>query len=119
MTRELDPRIDKAFAFAQESTKQLLTLSTAVLALTLAFLKDVADKDAPRWIISVAWIGYVVSIVFGIATLMTLAGNLEGKNNDSAQPSIYEGNTRALAALQVVTFILALIFTVWFGIRAV
>src|SRR3954453_20892511 len=110
MVRELDPRNDKAFAFAQESTKQLLTLSTAVLALTLTFLKDVADRDAPKWIISVAWIGFVVSIVFGIATLMTLAGNMEGKDNSSTQPSIYEGNTRILAGLQVLTFVLALIF---------
>jgi hypothetical protein len=119
MARELDPRNDKAFAFAQESTKQLLTLSTAVLALTLTFLKDVADKSAPKWIISVGWIGYVLSIVFGILTLMALAGNMEGEGGDSSQPSIYAGNIRLLAGLQVLTFIGALGFTVWFGIKAI
>ena len=43
---EMEPRIEKAFAFAQETTKQLITLSTAVITLTITFLKDVV-KAAP------------------------------------------------------------------------
>ncbi len=64
---EMEPRIEKAFAFAQETTKQLITLSTAVITLTITFLKDVV-KAAPVGsapYLQAAWVFYLLSIVFG------------------------------------------------------
>jgi hypothetical protein len=55
----------KAFDFAQETTKQLITLATGVLALSVTFLHELtplASKTAIRrleW----GWILYLISIV--------------------------------------------------------
>jgi hypothetical protein len=44
----------KAFGFAQETTKQLLTRATAIFALTLTFITDVAKgkqaQEALGWL---------------------------------------------------------------------
>jgi hypothetical protein len=76
---DMDPRIEKAFEFAQEATKQLITLATGVIALTITFLTDVV-KTAPAGsavFLQTAWVFYFVSIVFGIFSLLALTGNLE------------------------------------------
>ena len=108
--------IDKAFDFAQESTKQILTLSTAILTLTITFQRDIVGPAAAgdRWILTVAWIAYLVSIGFGLATLLNLAGNLEKPTNDT--PSIYRPSIILFSVLQVLTFSVGMLFTLWFGI---
>jgi hypothetical protein len=39
---------EKSFEFALETTKQLITLATAIVALTITFVKDLAQA-APDW----------------------------------------------------------------------
>lgn len=50
-----------------EFTKQILTLSTAVLALTLTFVKDFVDvlSGVERFLLVSAWFSYVIAIVMG------------------------------------------------------
>ena len=108
--------VEKAFDFAQESTKQILTLSTAILALTITFQKDIVGPAAAdhRWALTVAWISFLGSIVFGLATLLNLSGNLE-KSDD---PSIYHSSIILFAILQVLTFAVGMLFTLWYGVLA-
>jgi hypothetical protein len=117
---ELDPRIQKAFDFAQESTKQLITLSTAVITLTITFLTDVV-KEAPAgsaaWL-QAAWIFYLVSIVFGVFALLALTGSL-GSRKEAASPSIYSKNIVVPSMAQVVCFFTAVALTLVFGFKAV
>jgi hypothetical protein len=87
---ELDPAIEKAFEFAQEATKQLITLATGVIALTITFLKDVLGTDGSAGFLQAAWVLYLVSIVFGVLTLLNLTGNLE-RPGPGSTPSIYRG----------------------------
>lgn len=113
----MDPRIEKAFDFAQESTKQLITLATAVIALTITFLTDVV-KTAPAGsapFLKAAWVLYLLSIVFGIFTLLSLTGNLEKEES----PSIYRGNIVVFSMSQVLSFGCALALTLVFGFKAV
>ena len=109
---------DKAFDFAQDATKQLIALSTGVIALTISFLKDVVKEAPPasQKYIQIAWVLYLISVVFGIATLLSLTGNL-GKQ-ESAAKTIYALDTRIASALQIVTFLAALTLTLVFGIKA-
>ena len=128
----------KAFDFAQETTKQLLTLATGILALTLTFLKDIvsgAPTGTRHWL-EWGWGVYIISIVFGLLTLMSLSGNLERptmtKTRDSSgkkvkvgdkeqeewRSSIYCGSIRFFATLQDMTFLVATILVVIFGIKA-
>lgn len=118
---ELSEGERKAFDFAQETTKQLLTLATAIFALTLTFIKDVASgeegKEALGWL-HWGWGLYIASIAFGVLTLMMLAGNLE-KPHGGQRPSIYGANIVVVAILQVIAFGVALVLTAVFGIKAI
>ena len=112
---ELDTSTESSFNFAQEVTKQLITLATGIVALTITFIKDVA-ADAPEsayWRIEVAWILYIVSIVFGILTLMSLTSSLT-----DTDPDVYETGTRIVSGLQILIFLAALGFTIAFGFKA-
>lgn len=73
----------KAFDFAADLTKQLITLATGIIGLTITFTKDFL-KGAPVsahpfafW----AWYMFLASIAMGILTLSTMTGNLAKTTN--------------------------------------
>lgn len=113
----MDERIKKAFDFASDTTKQLITLATGVIALTITFSKDFlgtvpADaKGFATW----AWFAYLFSILCGVWTLLALTGTLES----TAAPSIRGWNVRLPSILQILAFLAATLLTVLFGIRAI
>jgi len=113
----METRLQKAFDFAQEATKQLIGLSTGIIALTITFLGDVADSGSVAFL-QAAWVLYLVSVILGILTLLTLAGNLE-RPTDGDNPTIYGTNIRTLAIGQVLSFAAALGLTLIFGFTAV
>ena len=108
----------KAFDLAQDSTKQVLTLSTAVVTITIAFLKDIA-KDAPsgaRLALFIAWGLFGVAILAGVATMLNLTGRVADAE-DSAD-GINARGIRFFAILQQAAFAAAVLATVVFGIIA-
>ncbi|WP_421734112.1 hypothetical protein [Cellulomonas sp.] len=115
----MESRIEKAFDFAQEVAKQLIALATGIIALTITFLTDVAEGGAGELTaLRVAWVLFLVSVVLGAVTLMALSGNLERPHGGVATPSIYSRNITLPASLQVLTFLAALVCTIWFGFSA-
>jgi hypothetical protein len=116
---EIDPHIEKAFDFAQEATKQLIALATGIIALTITFLTDVVDTaSAGITFLRAAWVLYLVSVILGIFTLLSLAGNLE-RPGEGQTPSIYRGNVVTFSIGQIACFGAALAFTLVFGFKAV
>lgn len=120
----MSENLQKAFDFAQDTTKQLITLATGILALTLTFLKDVVSS-APagtRLFLEWGWGVYLASILFGVFTLMSLAGNLERPGTKQAPhegtPSIYRFNIVACQIVQIVLFVTATALTITFGVKA-
>jgi ketosteroid isomerase-like protein len=136
-------RVKKAFDFASESVKQLLTLSTAILTLTITFGKDVFQSVSAeaKENLTYAWIIYLVSIFFGIMTLLALTGTLEpakkkgssgssgggaggGGGGNSAevesgpQPSIRGGSVTFFSVLQILTFLAATALVIKSGVAA-
>jgi hypothetical protein len=108
----MDANISKAFDVAQDISKQLLTLAAGIVVLTITFFSDFG-KHAPsvaKDLLFVAWVIYTISLMCGIGTLQTLAGNLQQNNLD-----IYKGNTKLFSIVQYVTFVVALILTVVAG----
>src|SRR5260370_9595854 len=110
----LHDRAAKALDYAQEWVKQMLALSTGVVALTLTFFKDFAGaaSAAARDVIFVSWILFFISILFGILTLLSMTSNIWPGNRLSGLtqhpifgPLIYE----IFAALQIVFFTAAFI----------
>jgi hypothetical protein len=77
----------QAYDFALEVAKQLITLSTGILSLTVTFGKDVLKAEArrsARIVIVVAWLFFLVSIWFGVNHIQGLAGSLEWAAIESA-----------------------------------
>ena len=121
----IDDGIKKAFDFASDTTKQLITLSSGIIAITVTFQKDVF-RDVPseaKILLYISWCLYLLSIVFGIGTMMALTGTLEknspnDKENlniwkpdplltriddeDHTKLSIYSNNITKLSRLQVI-----------------
>lgn len=125
----------KAFDFAVDLTKQLITLSTAIITLTVTFSKEIIGgiDSSNRIILLVSWVVFILSIIMGILTLMALTGNLDPipkkqpKNEDGTQQdpikpeailTINSSNVTGTAKLQVYTFLIALGLTCWYGYNA-
>jgi CBS domain containing-hemolysin-like protein len=66
--------VGKSSGFPQVTTKQIITLSLAIVALTIIFFKDFAPGASAlaRVLIIFAWIMFFVSIVFGVLCLLEL-----------------------------------------------
>jgi len=67
---QLDPRLQKTFDYAIEVTKQLLTLGSAILALTLTVAKEA--PNGRRGFMLAGWFAFLLSVIFGIVSLYTL-----------------------------------------------
>lgn len=124
----------KAFDFAADTTKQLITISTAIITLTVTFSKDILGNsvDSPKTLLICTWAVFIVSIICGVLTLMTLTGTLQpmtkakSDENDLADKEITEvddcsnininnKNIRYFSIVQSLMFIAAIIMTGVFG----
>lgn len=108
--------VTRAFDYAQDVSKQLITLATGIVALTVTFIHELAASASNTAIrfVEASWLCYIVSIVFGVGTLLQLAGNLEKQ----AAPSIYRGGIKWSSRLQVLCFVGGTACTIVFGIKA-
>ena len=110
---------EKAFDFAADVTKQLITLASAILTITITFSKD-TPAEARVWAFA-AWIIFIVSIGFGILVLQSLTAELQPKvplASGSKTPSVWNGAARFFSMLQIVAFLIAVALTVNFGRKA-
>jgi|ERR1700728_1622731 len=89
--------VQLAFNFAKEIATQLITLSTGLLALSIAFTKDILQgvpKGKERRL-KAAWGVLIVSIVCGVWTLSALTGTLMPVNpSDRPNPLQFKSNVR-------------------------
>lgn len=110
----------KAFDFASDATKLLISLATGVIALTVTFLKNVVPSGDgnTELLLGAAWVLYGLSVLFGLVTLLALAGELD-PHNEPASPSIYTIGIRIFSLGQMILFLVATICIIWFGFRYV
>ncbi len=114
MKKEL---IMKAFDFASGSTKQLITLSTALIVIPITYKSNFNDNGC-QILLFMSWASLFISVLFGIITLMALTGTLEKSSEDSKNPiklSIYGKNVKRPSLLQIVFFIFGLLFLGIYG----
>lgn len=137
-------RIKLSFSFAGDVVKQLIALSTAIVTLCVALTDKLFSSEAVQshsiWLL-VALGLFVLSILFGLLTMMAMTGTLgtpDKKNhNDGAakgpekqegggsqeemdvnEGTIYQGNIRGLMFCQLASFILAIILAMVFVVEA-
>ncbi|MBW3565426.1 MAG: hypothetical protein KY459_11930 [Acidobacteria bacterium] len=112
----MDSSVLAAYQFAQELTKQLLTLSTGIIALSVTFTKEfVTSSPARNALLVSVWIFLLFSIGGGVLHLMALTGALAGET----PPTGILDNARVMACLQVVGFFLGMFAMVAYGLVAV
>ena len=116
---------------AMDTAKQIITLSTGVIALTVTFLEKIvqpsvagAARNVP-WPLVVAWIVFGLAIVFAIWTLMALTGTLNamdrranGLTLSEAQQSAvdaYGDNVQVPAVGMVLCFLVGIALTIGTG----
>jgi hypothetical protein len=109
----MDEREKKSFDFAADLAKQLITLSTGTIALTTVFSRDFVAlaKDVKIWALF-AWIAFLISIVFGIWTMMALTGTL---GDPSTTAKVYRFNIKLPVTLQIIFFLIGLVLAILFG----
>ena len=79
----LSDRDAKTLDFAQELVKQLLTLATGIVTVTLTFFDQVLGQDArtgwPATLLKASWCVLGLSICAGLLALMALTGGLAAR----------------------------------------
>lgn len=116
---------------AMDTAKQIITLSTGVIALTVTFLEKIvqpsvagAARNVP-WPLVVAWIVFGLAIVFAIWTLMALTGTLNAmdrranglKLSEAQQSAVdaYGDNVQVPAVGMVLCFLVGIALTIGTG----
>jgi hypothetical protein len=109
--------IEKAFDFAADLAKQLITLSTGIIALILAFFEKSVPAHTTGILVSYLTgplLCFLISIVFGIGALMALTGQLV-KNGTSATPNAKP--PRLFSAAQIILFVFAIGWTMFVALK--
>jgi hypothetical protein len=105
----MEEHIKRSFDLAAEATKQLITLSTAVLMLTATLFNHLFQASSRAKVcIAVSWVGFLLSIIFGIATLLALTGTLAGGSKPGRALSITKPNVRIMSFTQIGFFLIGM-----------
>jgi len=110
---------------AAELSKQLVTLSTAILALSITFARPVLRSATlrQRHLIIASWCTYLLVILFALWHLSALAGSLLKMTSPALQvaqvnsPPTLE-SAKLPAILQIAAFILATLLFVCFAVSS-
>jgi hypothetical protein len=120
---DFDDRAKKSFDLAGDVTKQLITLCTGIIGLTVTFAKDILPRDPghggpPGWarlVLATCWILYLLSILFGLLTLLALTSEIDDPA-DGKGPSIWAGKVRATSCIQISLFFLGTLLIITFSL---
>ena len=110
----------EAFDFARDTTKQLITLATGIIALEITFAKEFVGtlSESVRLYALLSWLAFLLSVLFGVWTLLALTGTLEAED-EPVPISIRGSNVKIPSMLQILLFLAGLALTVVFGMKAI
>ena len=103
---------------AYETTKQIITLSTGIIALTVTFAKEFKTSDTDRTVplsLKISWLLYCASVIFGVWTLMAITGTLHELDSGGAKTNPGGRNITLPAGLMMVAFVGGIVTTIWSG----
>lgn len=138
-----DDLIKKSYDFAADLSKQMITLSTAIITLCVAFTDKLFTTESAiansKWLIWSLGV-FIFSIAVGIFNLMGLTGQLGSIQEDQTEKpeehtgepnkqgtnakgkkkdiSIYSSSNRLTSIVQVITFVLGLILALVYIVRS-
>lgn len=113
----MDDQTTQAFLATSDAFKQMMTLSTGVLALEVTLLKDIIQSlpTIAYVALGMSWVSFLLALLFGIAGMLAVTGSLSKVQNISPS-SVYEKNIKIPAIGQVVFFGVGMTLTVLFGV---
>lgn len=116
----MNEKKQKAFDFAGDTTKQLITLSTGIITITITFTKDIlgTGNASHKVLLMSSWVFFLMSIILGVWTLMALTGELEQIGKKPKDPSIRGKNVTVPSALQILFFLIGIGLAVAYGIAS-
>jgi hypothetical protein len=106
-------QMQKAFDFAADLAKQLITLASGIIAVVITFFeKSTSPGTSPVAVstLKIPLLIYLSSIVLGVGALMALTGVL-AENKPSATPN--SSNARLFSGLQIIAFLIATAWMIW------
>jgi hypothetical protein len=114
----------KQFEVAVDIAKQLITVSAAIITVTIAFSRDFVGiarmSGLDKVLAGSAWVLLLLSVVGGLWCLYAVNGTIEAVTRSSPEAkSIYDWNIAIPMGIQQVTFLLAIVVTVVFGVRTI
>lgn len=106
----------QSLSLAADAAKQIITIATAVLTLTVTFSKDTLVKNRSRLPFSLAtsWVLFLISVTSGVWSLLSITAELE---RDC--PTIWSSNVIVPAYLMSLSFIAGVAFTIIAGWQAI
>ncbi len=108
--------LDKAF----ETTKQIITLSTGIVAFTVTFAEkfNVGTEGLQVPLsLKISWILYCASVFCAVWTLMAITGTLNKLDREDSQPETSASNITRPAGLMIFAFVGGLVTTIWAGFQ--
>lgn len=99
---------EKSFDFAYEIVKQIISISTVLLGVSVTFFEKFNYLNN-NWALITSWILFLVCILIGLFVMMGITGSLAKNSN----PSIYDANNTGLTIILVLLFIAAFGFLVF------
>src|SRR6476620_4516773 len=113
-----NPHLELGFQLANEHAKQLITLSTGVLAITITFLGSRPFLTARwrPWLIA-TWVSHTVSAIFGVFAMSALTGQLMPGGGSGGELADIGPTARACSAIQFIAFLAGTFAMLMFGIR--
>lgn len=117
----IEPGAFKAFDYASDLAKQLITLSTGIIALTITFMRDVVKEigTGKQVLLLSAWLLYFVSMICGVLSLMALTGALAPMGKLATVDVMIPSNARVFGGLQIAAFLLGTLGILFYGWTAI
>lgn len=104
-----------SFAFAADVSKQLITIASGTLALSITFLKEfVSGNRRISKSLYFGWLSLLFSLFFGFWALMAMTGTL-AKTKEFKRLSVYDTNISLPAGLQAGFVLLGFSFMIYFA----
>ena len=118
---EIQKHKEKAFDAALDMVKQLITIASSIIVLSITFLKDVLNVEHPQtsethWSLYVSWITMLLSIILGMLAHGAITGTLDQLTPDEPSTvTIYKGNIKFFVQVQWCLFLLGILFMLIYG----
>ena len=102
---------------AAAATKQIVTLASGFIGLTVTFAEKFKGKDeiVVLWTMKGSWICFGVAIAFGVWALLAITGVANKAALDAAVPNADETSIRIPAIVMVLAFVVGMVMVIWTG----